>query len=95
MARVNVSPEQLRELSAAYQQAADELRSRASLLSTPTESLLLDWVGSASSAFQTLARDVDSSQYELISTLEKMARTLANAAQAFESADQNISSAFQ
>jgi len=94
MAKLNIEPNQLRALSHAYKQEADELRNRSYRLAAQTAPLLHDWVGSASSSFQTLTHNVDSRQRELISTLEKMAQILASAADAFDSEDQNISSAF-
>jgi WXG100 family type VII secretion target len=95
MGIINVSADDLRTLSILYQQEAQELRTRADQLLERTEPLVRDWIGASSSAFQATARDVDSRQRELISTLEKMAQFLASAADAFESLNDNISSAFQ
>jgi WXG100 family type VII secretion target len=95
MAIINVSPSDLRALSDAYRQEADEMRVRAVRLSRKTDPLLHDWAGSASSSFRTLAQNVETGQRDLIDTLEKMAGILANAADAFESIDSNISSALE
>jgi WXG100 family type VII secretion target len=95
MAKLNLSADQLRAMSSAYRQEADELRVRMVRLARRTDPLRDDWVGSASATFQTLGQSVESHQAQLVATLEDMAAALASAAAAYESADANISSAFE
>ncbi len=92
---ISVNADQLRSLSSAYRDAAQDIRDRSSQLAGQTDGLLHDWIGSGSSAFQSLAQSVDARQHELVDTMEKMADVLLNAAQAFDSADNNISSALE
>src|SRR4051794_28892241 len=94
MARYEVSPDQLRMLSDRYRREAHELQERLGRLSGETAALRADWVGGGASTFQSLVQSVDSNQKRLILTLEEMAHILARAASAYESADSNISSAF-
>ncbi|MDQ7806266.1 WXG100 family type VII secretion target [Amycolatopsis sp. A133] len=95
MAGFNVQPDQLRALSRAYEAQADTLRAQFYNLASQTEPMLNEWAGAASSSFRGLAQNINTRQRELIESLDKMASILANAADAFESVDRNISSALR
>lgn len=95
MASVNVSPEELRQLSLAYAQTADQLRARLAQLNAQSVLLRLEWVGSSSSVFQHLNAQLETSRRQLLEALDGMAKALAAASKAYESADSAISSAFE
>lgn len=94
MARIEVDIDELRQLSAMYAREAAELQSRVHILAGKTEPLLVNWVGGTAPSFRMLAASVRSRQEALAATYKEMADALRSAANAYESIDSNISSAF-
>lgn len=95
MASINVSPEELENLSAMYAHAAQTLEQELQQLQARSASVRQEWVGSSSSAFQHLNAQLEGSRRQLLDALQGMSKALAAASAAYRSTDASISSAFE
>ena len=95
MANINVSPEELAQLSSLYLASAERLQQELQELLARSAPLREDWVGSSSSAFQQLNAQFESARQQLVDAMERIASALTAASDAYRSADSSISSAFE
>lgn len=91
---LNISFDELWRLSQLYRSTAADLHAKFQQLSSESALIREGWAGSTAAAFQHAIVELESSEQKVVASLESMASLLASASEAINSADQNISSAF-